>query len=89
MMDPKRQEEERKRIIQKYGTRQREPAFNPNTSRYMQYRNKENLIKERAEHPEKFIEKKEPVIESISEPRMELIEEPQKKKSWFSKLFKK
>lgn len=83
-MDPKRQEEERKRIMQKYGTPKREP-FNPNTSRYMEYRKQEQLRKEMAEHPEKFIKPAEnPVQES---PKIEPIEEIPEKKSWFSKMF--
>jgi hypothetical protein len=89
MIDPKRQEEERKRIMQKYGTRERKPEFDPNTSRYMEYRKQEKLRKEMAEHPEKFIKNsiENPIPEQpiITEEPIEL----PKKKSFFAKLFKR
>ncbi|MFA5258812.1 MAG: hypothetical protein WC979_06210 [Candidatus Pacearchaeota archaeon] len=85
----KRYEEERKRIMQKYGVSKK---FEPETSRYLEYRKKEKLREERIKHPEKFEskapeEKAETTFESII--LEEEVEAATKKKSWFSKLFKK
>jgi len=82
----KRYEEERKRIMQKYGG----PAQRkPESSRYLEFRRKESLVKEMAEHPEKFIEPSEEKAETVPAPIIEPIEEAPKKKSWLSSLFKK
>ena len=82
----KRYEEERKRIMQKYGG----PAKRkPESSRYLEFRRKENLAKEMTEHPEKFIEASEVKIETLPDSIIEPIEEAPKKKSLFSRLFKK
>ena len=86
-MDPKRQEEERKRIMQKYGVPEKKKELSNQTSRYLEYRNQEKEREERIKNPEKFETRPEEKIEVISEPKIEPIEEP-KKKSWFSKLFK-
>ena len=86
-MDPKRQEEERKKIMQKYGISPKKPD-EQRTSKYMEYRMQEKLREEKIKNPEKFESKPEEKIEVNQEPTLEPIAE-QKKKSWFSKLFKK
>ena len=88
-MDLKRQEEERRRITQKYGSPIKHQEFDPNTSRYLEYRKQEKLRQEKVDNPEKFMTKEQPVIEVPQHSIEPLVYEPSKKKSWFLKLFKK
>ncbi|VVB77711.1 Uncharacterised protein [uncultured archaeon] len=90
MIDSKRYEEERKRITQKYGTPAKHQEFDPNTSRYLEYRKQEKLRLEKIKNPEKFMPK-EPENKVAPEPIIPetAFEEAPKKKSFFSRLFKK
>jgi len=66
--------------------RDKQPPTSNSSSRYMEYRKRENLLKDKMEHPEKYITP-EPKVDIAPEPSPMVFEPP--KKSWFSKLFGK
>jgi len=85
MVDEKRYEEERRRIMEKYGVKEKQTS--PQTSRYLEYRKQEKLREEMKFHPERFVQKEPTPVHVESEPQTELEEkQPEKKKSWFSRL---